>query len=69
MTDKSYGSSAIVRLDEEEKEIAVSVWGEDKKGYLARQGGNGEYCFGVHCRAIAEKWQYQLLAAFEAAEK
>jgi len=35
MTDKSYGSSAIVRLDEEEKEIAVSVWGEDKKGYLA----------------------------------
>ncbi|WP_222539509.1 leucine-rich repeat domain-containing protein [Pedobacter polysacchareus] len=35
MGDLSYGAAALVRLDEEEKEITVSVSGEDKKGYLA----------------------------------
>ncbi|MGE6220394.1 COR domain-containing protein [Nubsella zeaxanthinifaciens] len=35
MGDRTYGATALIRLDEEEKEIAVSITGDEQKGYLA----------------------------------
>jgi len=35
MSDKTFGAMALIRLDEEEKEIAVSIAGDEQKGYLA----------------------------------